>query len=57
MPDAGDVDIHTITLELSGRHGEFDLTVLATNESLEPLKWTGVAYRYGGVGEFEEVEV
>jgi len=55
MPDSGDVDIHTITLELNGQHGEFDLTVLATNESMKDLKFTGIAYRYGGVADFKEV--
>jgi hypothetical protein len=56
MPDTGDIDVHTITLVLNGQHGEFDLTIEATDEDLEDHKWTGIAHRSGGVAQFGEVE-
>lgn len=47
------VDVHTITLSLSGQHGEFDLTVEATNGDMEDVKMTAIAHRYGGVSTFQ----
>lgn len=51
--------IHTIGLVLNGQHGEFDLTVEASDDTegfLEERKWTAIAARYGGVyGDLEEV--
>ena len=54
------VEIHTLHLERSGNHGEFDLTVKATDDKdgfLEDREWVGIAYRYGGTTDLEEVEV
>jgi hypothetical protein len=45
------VDVHTITLILNGQHGEFDLTVLATNNDMEDVTMTGRAHRHGGVSD------
>lgn len=58
-PDTGSVDIHTITLVRNGNHGEFDLTVKATDDSegfLEDREWCGIAYRLGGTIDLEEVQ-
>jgi hypothetical protein len=52
-----DMDIHTVTLVLSGYSGEFDLVVEATDGEMEDHKWTGVAYRNGGVTDFKKVDV
>lgn len=53
--------IHTISLTLNGMHGEFDLTVKASDDTegfLEEREWTAIAQRYGGVrGNLEEVKV
>lgn len=43
------LDVHTVTLTLNGQHGEFDLTVEATDESLEDVRVDGIAFRNGGV--------
>jgi hypothetical protein len=51
-----DIDIHTVTLVLNGQHGEFDLVVEATDGDMEDRRWTGIAYRTGGVSEFKEVD-
>ena len=56
-PDTGDIEVHTVTLVL-GQHGEFDLTIQATDmDSMEEHRWEGVAHRSGGVAQFGEVEV
>lgn len=53
-----DMDVHTITLILDGRHGEFNLVVEATQmETMEEHRWEGIAHRTGGVSGFGEVEV
>jgi hypothetical protein len=50
-----DMDVHTITLILDGRHGEFNLVVEATDmDTMEEHRWTGIAHRGGGVTDFEE---
>ena len=48
------VDVHTVTLLLNGQHGEFDLTIEATDDDLENRRWTGVAHRFGGVAGLHE---
>jgi hypothetical protein len=55
MPDSGSIDVHTITLVLNGQHGEFDLTIEATDQDMEDRTWTGIAHRSGGVDNFREV--
>lgn len=56
-PDTGEIAVHTITLVL-GQHGEFDLTIEATDmDEMEEHRWTGVAHRTGGVSQFAEVEI
>jgi hypothetical protein len=56
-PDTGEVDVHTITLVL-GQHGEFDLTIQATDmDEMTEHRWTGVAHRNGGVSQFAEVNL
>lgn len=50
------MDVHTVTLVLNGQHGEFDLTVEATDDDMEDHTYRGVAHRGGGVTEFAEVE-
>lgn len=47
-------DVHTITLVLNGQHGEFDLTVEATDDDLEDYQWKGIAYRHGGVDDLKQ---
>jgi hypothetical protein len=53
------VDVHTITLTLSGYHGEFDLVVEGTdmrdNRNCDQYRWEGVAHRSGGVAGFHKV--
>jgi len=51
------MDIHTVTLVLNGQHGEFDLTVVATDDDMEEHQWEGVAHRSGGVSGFKEVAI
>ena len=51
----GKADVHTITLELNGQHGEFDLRVLATDDDMEPVEFTAIAHRGGGLTERREV--
>jgi hypothetical protein len=51
------MDVHTISLVLNGQHGEFDLTIEATDADMEEHKWTGIAHRTGGVGNFIEVRI
>jgi hypothetical protein len=51
----GDVDVHTITLELNGQHGEFDLRVLATDDDMENVEFTAIAHRGGGLTDIREV--
>jgi hypothetical protein len=49
--------VHTITLILDGRHGEFNLVVEATDmDTMEEHRYEGIAYRHGGVVDFKEVE-
>lgn len=58
-PDIGDIDIHTVTLELNGQHGEFDLTIKGTDNVegfLEDCEWRGIAHRNGGVTDLKEVD-
>lgn len=50
-----DMDVHTITLVLNGQHGEFDLSVEATDADMEDHTWVGIAYRSGGVADFRKV--
>jgi len=50
-----DVDVHTITLVLDGRHGEFNLVVQGTDEDGEEVTYDGVAHRSGGVAGFGKV--
>ncbi len=45
-------DVHTITLVLSGNHGEFDLTIEATDADGEQVTYTGIAHRSGAVTGF-----
>jgi hypothetical protein len=56
-PRKGEIDVHTMTLVLNGQHGEFDLTIEATDADMEDHKWTGIAHRSGGVSDFKEVTV
>jgi hypothetical protein len=52
-----DMDIHTVTLVLDGRHGEFNLVIEATQmETMEEHRWEGIAHRTGGVSGFGEVK-
>lgn len=51
-----DVDVHTVTLSLNGKHGEFDLVVQGTDPSLYNVRFEGVAHRSGGVAGFRRVE-
>jgi hypothetical protein len=55
--DEPEMDVHTITLVLNGQHGEFDLTIEATDADMEDHKLTGVAHRTGGVSQFGEVKI
>lgn len=50
-------DVHTVTLVLNGQHGEFDLTVLASDVDLEDQTWQGVLHRHGGVSDMRRVGV
>ena len=52
---ADDVDVHTITLVMSGRHGEFDLRVEGTDEDFKNVVFEGVAHRSGGVSGFKRL--
>jgi hypothetical protein len=52
-----DVDVHTVTLVLDGSHGEFNLTVLGTDEDGEEVAYQGIAHRSGGVQDFKRVEL
>lgn len=53
-----EMDVHTITLILDGRHGEFNLVIEATEmDSMEEHRWEGIAHRTGGVSGFGEVTV
>jgi hypothetical protein len=54
--DSPEMDVHTVTLVL-GQHGEFDLTIEATDADLENHRWEGVAHRSGGVAQFGEVKL
>jgi hypothetical protein len=47
------VDVHTITLVLNGQHGEFDLTILGSDEDMEDVTITAIAHRSGGISDFE----
>lgn len=49
------IDIHTISLVLNGQHGEFDLTIEATDADMEDRTWKGIAFRSGGVMDMREV--
>jgi nitrate reductase NapAB chaperone NapD len=51
------MDVHTVTLVLDGRHGEFNLVIEATDEEMEDHRWEGIAHRTGGVSGFGEVKV
>jgi hypothetical protein len=53
------VDVHTITLVLDGRHGEFNLVVEGgtDDEFFESVRFEGIAHRSGGVTEFKQVPV
>jgi hypothetical protein len=51
----GKVDVHTISLELNGQHGEFDLRVLATDDDMEPVEFEAIAHRGGGLTDIREV--
>jgi hypothetical protein len=51
----GKVDVHTITLELNGQHGEFDLRILATDGDMEDVEFEAVAYRLGGLSHVKQV--
>ena len=51
-----DMDIHTVSLVLSGQSGEFDFTVEATDRHMEERKWEGIAYRNGGVSGMRKAE-
>jgi hypothetical protein len=44
-----DVQVHTITLILNGQHGEFDLTVVGSDDDMEDVTLNAVAHRHGGV--------
>jgi hypothetical protein len=46
------VNVHTITLVLNGAHGEFDLTIEASDEDCEPVVFTAIAHRSGGITGF-----
>jgi hypothetical protein len=52
----GRVDVHTISLELNGQHGEFDLRVLATDGDMEDVEFTAIAHRGGGVTDIQQVK-
>lgn len=49
-------DVHTVSLELDGQHGEFNLVIQATGEHGEDFEWRGVAHRSGGVSGFHQVK-
>jgi hypothetical protein len=51
----GRVDVHTITLELNGQHGEFDLRILATDGDMEDVEFEAIAHRLGGVTDIRQV--
>jgi hypothetical protein len=52
----GRVDVHTITLELNGQHGEFDLRILATDGDMDDVVFTAVAHRLGGLTDVQQVK-
>ena len=45
-------DVHTITFVLNGQHGEFDVTILATDEDGEDVTYTAIAHRTGYISDF-----
>ncbi len=47
------VEVHTITLVLNGQHGEFDLTILGSDDDMEDVTITAIAHRSGGISNFE----
>jgi hypothetical protein len=51
------IDVHTVTLTLSGQHGEFDVVIEGTdNTELTRRRWTAIAFRSGGVMDLQEVK-
>lgn len=51
----GSFDVHTVTLVLDGRHGEFNLRIEATDDNMEDVAYIGIAHRGGGVTDFNRV--
>lgn len=52
--EAADLDVCFIRLELDGQHGEFNLTIEATDDDLEVATTTAIAHRGGGVTEVKQ---